>query len=88
MSPNHFILVASYNDLSKGELDVLHSVGYPDEPTKEDVNSLMNELLTDPEFSHILVRRPLALLKCSNGMLIEPLKTFFDGLQKNHEQES
>ena len=68
---NHFV-GAFGQPKEDGTVDTYHVVGYPERPSVEDINSLVEELKTDPEFSMEHMQHNV------DFVLVEYDETFFE----------
>ena len=75
--------------LENGNYEVVHFVGYWIEPTDVDVDSLRNELRTDPEFELQEIVDELEFLPATEGCLkyyndqVEADNVFDDNINQN-----
>ena len=59
--------IICYIDAKEGGLDVLHVCGYGDKPSQGSIDSLIEELQTDPEFEMIDVDYEMLLINRETG---------------------
>lgn len=70
--------------IQEGEMmDILHFVGYWEEPTKQDVDLLREELMTDEEFGLTEIAYRLDILPCPDYLFDK----FLNDIIKNYENE-
>ena len=81
IEPTVYILVYDTDKMkTEMKLEVVHMVGYPDQPSLNDLNELTEELKTDPELEY-LKNINYSMMFVNSGMLMDFLSDGFKNVQ-------